>query len=68
VSKNLESRLRALEDAAAPKLVYVVNIRPDGTREPLKPGQRYAPYIAELPTVAASAEEWLERVRARGMI
>ena len=46
---NLDSRIRALEAAAAPKLVYVVTIRADGTEVRLKPGERYSRHVLELP-------------------
>ena len=65
---NLDSRIRALEAAAAPKLVYVVTIRADGTVVPLNPGEQYSRYVVEMPEVCKTAEEWLERVRVRGMI
>ena len=65
---NLDSRIRALEAAAAPKLVYVATIRADGTVVPLKPGEHYSRYVVEMPEVCKTAEEWLERVRAEGMI
>ena len=65
---NLDSRIRALEAAAAPKLVYVVTIRADGTVVPLNPGEQYSRYVVEMPEVCKSADEWLERVRAEGMI
>lgn len=65
---TLDSRIRALEAAAAPKLVYVVTIRADGTVVPLNPGEQYSRYVVEMPEVCKSADEWLERVRAEGMI
>jgi len=65
---TLDSRIRALEAAAAPKLVYVVTIRADETVVPLNPGEQYSRYVVEMPKVCKSADEWLARVRARGMI
>jgi hypothetical protein len=65
---NLDTRIRALEMATAPKLVNVLTYRPDGTTLPLEPGQQLATHYLLLPEVCATAEQWLERVRAEGMI
>ena len=60
--RGLEARVIKLEQAQpAGKVVWVRSILADGSLAPLAPGERAAPFIAKLPEVCASTEEWLER-------
>ena len=59
--RNLEKRICALENLAAPEACYVARCV-NGKLEPSIPGKRLAPYVAVLPEVAKSIEEWLELV------
>lgn len=64
MKSGLESRVIKLEQAAeAGEIVYVRTVRANGEIVPLKPGQRYGAYVAELPEVCATAEEWQVQCR-----
>ena len=63
--KNIDKRLCELEKGAAPKLVYLMRIRADGTEVPLKPGQRYAEHVVKMPEVIHDSAEWLKRYAPR---
>lgn len=64
MSSGLEARIIKLEQSQQSEaLRYVRRVMPDGSTEPLAPGERCAPFVAELPAVCTSADEWATRHR-----
>lgn len=65
--KSLESRINALEQLRpAPNVVFVAGYLPDGSLEPLLPGQVYARQVALIAAPCATTAEWLKRYAPKG--